>query len=110
MGGMAVSAASLNGGISLACILDSKRCNVEARWKVDAALGWRSGARNASSFRGRRHSRAAARCGSAGSVGESGMRSAAAVLDVYLFRELLPPLVLGTAAFTVLGVSIGTRR
>ena len=78
--------------------------------KLDATLRWRCGAGIGFRFYGRWFSGFEARCGSAGFGGDGSVRSSSAVLDVYLIRELLPPLVLGTLAFTVLGVSIGKRR
>ncbi|KAG0608114.1 hypothetical protein M758_8G079200 [Ceratodon purpureus] len=75
--------------------------------KLDATLRWRCGAGIGFRFYGRWFSGFEARCGSAGFGGDGSVRSSSAVLDVYLIRELLPPLVLGTLAFTVLGVSIG---
>lgn len=87
--------------------LKLSRCGrFSRRSKLETMLQWRYGATNSHS---RWRSGVTTRCGSAESAGE-GRRTSAAVLDVYLIRELLPPLVLGTVAFTVAGVSIGKRR
>ena len=102
---------AVDGGLEESWGLKSSRFGrFGRRSKLDAAFRWRRGARIGSGSHGRWRSRYAARCGSAGSGGEAGTKSSAKVLDIYLIRELLPPLVLGTVAFTVLGVSIGKRR
>lgn len=76
------------------------------QWRCDASMSSNSNGKRGRCWpfveNGRWVGRVATRCGNTGSGGE-GSR----ILDGYLVRELLPPLILGTVAFTVLGVSIG---